>query len=404
MAIFSQKTDTLIRISNDRLLDICGVKTTIYAAFLAVDEMIQQVVQTIVEAITKPGMINLDFMDIKSVFKDSGLAIASIGVAVGQDRAICAARASLTSALVDIPIYEATSVFLSISGANGFSLSEVNDVADIIFKAVNPEAKLIFTACHNPNLKGYLKVIMIASGSQKIHDMELINYPEDKHFYDSVGQLLKQVRIEAGRTQVECAKVTGLKSGVGYANYESGKRRIPLSRLRIISNYLGRDLAYFLRGAKESENKLLAHPTIEVDHAKPIPHQHRAIKKILVLPDKERGAEVVQKGEKRDLVWTMATIKWDSLIEQTAQYFLIETRDILSKSQNRRVSLARQIAIYLMREHSSMSFAEIGEYFTRDPSTVFNAYKKIAAYSILDSKLKQHLRLIKEKLKLPDQV
>jgi chromosomal replication initiator protein len=112
----------------------------------------------------------------------------------------------------------------------------------------------------------------------------------------------------------------------------------------------------------------------------------------------------VQKGEKRDLVWTMATIKWDSLIEQTAQYFLIETRDILSKSQNRRVSLARQIAIYLMREHSSMSFAEIGEYFTRDPSTVFNAYKKIAAYSILDSKLKQHLRLIKEKLKLPDQV
>lgn len=159
------KVDSLIAISNDKLLSVLEPKTTVSSAFWICDEILRQAVQGISDLIVLPGIINIDFADVKAIMKDSGSALFGIGRAKGPERAKEAARRALNSPLIDISCKGAKGVLFNVSGDKDISLSEVDEVAKIITQEVSPEAKVIFGAIQDEKLKkGEIKVTVIATG------------------------------------------------------------------------------------------------------------------------------------------------------------------------------------------------------------------------------------------------
>ena len=159
------KVDTLITVSNDKLLSVLEPKTTVSNAFWVCDEILRQAVQGISDLIVLPGIINIDFADVKAIMKDSGSALFGIGKAKGQERAKEAARKALSLPLLDISYKGAKGVLFSVSGSRDISLSEVDEVAKIITQEVSPEAKVIFGAIQDEKLKkGEIKVTVVATG------------------------------------------------------------------------------------------------------------------------------------------------------------------------------------------------------------------------------------------------
>jgi len=160
-----EKVDTLIAISNDKLLTTLEPNTTVNNAFIACDEILRQAVQGISDLIVLPGIINISFADVKTIMKDSGSALFGIGVAKGEGRAKEAARKALNSPLLDISCKGAKGVLFNVSGGKDISLSEIDEVAKIITHEVSPEAKIIFGAIKDEKLKqGEIKVTVIATG------------------------------------------------------------------------------------------------------------------------------------------------------------------------------------------------------------------------------------------------
>jgi len=158
------KVDTLIIIPNDRLLDLCDEKTVVDNAFKLADEVLSHGVQSIAEVITVPGMINLDFADVKAVMKDAGPAWMSIGSGSGKNRAIEAAKDALASPLLDVSIEGSKGVLFNVVGGSSLTLAEVNEAAEVIKQAVDPEANIIFGVAHDPNMENDLKITLIATG------------------------------------------------------------------------------------------------------------------------------------------------------------------------------------------------------------------------------------------------
>ena len=159
------KVDTLITISNDRLLSILEPNTTVLNAFWACDEILRQAVQGISDLIVLPGIININFADVKAIMKDSGSALFGIGRASGPERAIQAARKALSSPLLDISSKGAKGVLFNVSGGKDISLSEIDEAAKVITEQVSPEAKVIFGAIQDEKLnKGEIKITVIATG------------------------------------------------------------------------------------------------------------------------------------------------------------------------------------------------------------------------------------------------
>jgi len=159
------KIDTLITISNDRLLSVLEANATVSSAFWLCDEILRQAVQGISDLIVLPGIINIDFADVKAIMKDSGSALFGIGKAKGQERAKEATRKALNSPLLDISYKGAKGVLFNVSGGKDISLSEVDEVAKIITQEVSPEAKVIFGAIQDEKLKeGEIKVTVVATG------------------------------------------------------------------------------------------------------------------------------------------------------------------------------------------------------------------------------------------------
>jgi len=156
--------DTLIAIPNDRLLALCDHKVLMDQAFKMADDVLRQAVQAISDVITVPGMINLDFADIKAIMKDAGQAWMSIGEAKGQNRAIDAAKAAIASPLLDVSVQGAKGVLFNISGDKSLTLHEVNEAADIISKAVDPEANIIFGCVYDGMQEDKIKLTLIATG------------------------------------------------------------------------------------------------------------------------------------------------------------------------------------------------------------------------------------------------
>ncbi len=158
------KVDTLIIIPNDRLLQVVDKKTTIVEAFRIADDVLRQGVQGISDLIAVPGLINLDFADVRTIMADTGSALMGIGVFRGENRAAEAARAAISSPLLETSIEGARGVLLNISGGADLGLLEVNEAAEIISQAADPEANIIFGAVIDESLKDEIRVTVIATG------------------------------------------------------------------------------------------------------------------------------------------------------------------------------------------------------------------------------------------------
>src|SRR6267143_2008245 len=158
------RVDTLITIPNDRLLEVIDRKTTLEQAFMEVDDVLRQGIQGISELITEPGLINLDFADVKTIMQDSGGALMAIGHGSGETRAQDAARMAISSPLLDISMEGAKGVLLNITGGIDLALSEINEAADVIAQAADPEANIIFGAVIDPKLENEVKITVIATG------------------------------------------------------------------------------------------------------------------------------------------------------------------------------------------------------------------------------------------------
>lgn len=159
-----ERVHTLITIPNDRLLQVIDRKTTVEQAFMVVDDVLRQGIQGISELITEPGLVNLDFADVKSIMSESGAALMAIGRGTGETRAADAARMAISSPLLDLSMEGAKGVLLNITGGNDLALSEINEAADIVAQAADPEANIIFGAVIDPRLENEVKITVIATG------------------------------------------------------------------------------------------------------------------------------------------------------------------------------------------------------------------------------------------------
>src|SRR5207302_6690486 len=164
IAQLRERVDTLITIPNDRLLEVIDRKTTLEEAFMEVDDVLRQGIQGISELITEPGLINLDFADVKSIMQDSGGALMAIGHGSGETRAQDAARMAISSPLLDISMDGAKGVLLNITGGSDLALSEISEAAEIVAQAADPEASIIFGAVIDPKLDNEIKITVIATG------------------------------------------------------------------------------------------------------------------------------------------------------------------------------------------------------------------------------------------------
>jgi cell division protein FtsZ len=165
-----KKIDTLVVIPNDKLSDMVPAKSSIEVAFSKCDELLKEAVESITNVILNPGILNLDFSDIREVLKDGGSAFFGIGKAQGKDRASAAVEKSLYSPIAHFPLDKAEGILFNVaSGSKDFFLSEVKKIAEMIKKKTSPSAKIIFGASFDKNLsKDEIRVTVIATAKEKI--------------------------------------------------------------------------------------------------------------------------------------------------------------------------------------------------------------------------------------------
>jgi cell division protein FtsZ len=158
------QVDTLITIPNDRLKDVVQKNTSILDAFRVVDDVLRQGVQGISDIITMPGLINLDFADVRAIMRDAGSALMGIGRASGENRAVEAARMAIASPLLEVDIAGAQGILFNITGSSTLSLFEVTEAAEEIRQAADPEANIIFGTSFNERLGDEVMITVIATG------------------------------------------------------------------------------------------------------------------------------------------------------------------------------------------------------------------------------------------------
>jgi cell division protein FtsZ len=189
-----EKVDTLIIIPNDRLLQVVGKETSVMEAFRMADDVLRQGVQGITDLITIPGLVNLDFADVRTVMRDAGSALMGIGEAEGDNRAAEAARAAISSPLLEASVEGATGILLNITGGADIGLFEVNEAAEVVTGAADQNANVIFGAVIDDNLAGKVRVTVIATGfdaklrrerRDRDRDRETPQRSEEEHSRDS---------------------------------------------------------------------------------------------------------------------------------------------------------------------------------------------------------------------------
>jgi cell division protein FtsZ len=162
-----EQVDTLIVIPNDRLLQIVDKRASLNEAFRVADDVLRQGIQGISELITVPGLINLDFADVKTIMSEGGAALMAIGHGTGEDRARMAAEQAISSELLDITIDGARGILFNVTGGSDLTLFEVNQAAAIIKETAHPDVNLIFGAVVDPNMKDEIRVTVIATGFER---------------------------------------------------------------------------------------------------------------------------------------------------------------------------------------------------------------------------------------------
>ena len=159
-----EEVDTLIVIPNDRLLEITDKRVSLQAAFSLADDVLRQGVQGISELITVPGLINLDFADVRTIMSEGGAALMAVGHASGENRAVEAAQQAVSNRLLDITIDGARGILFNIAGGPDLSLFEVNEAASIIKQTAHPNVNLIFGAVIDESMGDEIRIIVIATG------------------------------------------------------------------------------------------------------------------------------------------------------------------------------------------------------------------------------------------------
>jgi len=190
--LLKECVDTLIVIPNDRLLQVVDENTSILDAFKIADEVLLHGIQGITDIVIEPGLINVDFADVKMIIKNAGTAIMGMGRASGENRAVKAAQRAINSPILETKIEGAKGILFNISGSSNLSLHEVNKAAEIISKAANPEANIIFGAVINKELNDEVKITVIAAGFEtlekirEVQKLEEINLSEEKISYNDL--------------------------------------------------------------------------------------------------------------------------------------------------------------------------------------------------------------------------
>jgi cell division protein FtsZ len=164
IANLSDRVDTLIVIENDRLLQVVEKRTSIVEAFGMADDILRQGVQGITDLITVPGLVNLDFADVRTIMRDAGSALMGIGIASGENRAAEAARTAVSSPLLEASIEGATGILLNVTGGPNIGLFEVNEAAEVVTGAADQNANVIFGAVIDDGLTDEVRVTVIATG------------------------------------------------------------------------------------------------------------------------------------------------------------------------------------------------------------------------------------------------
>jgi len=167
IANLKEQADTLIVIPNDRLLQIVDKRASLQAAFRVADDVLRQGIQGISELITVPGLINLDFADVRTIMSEGGAALMAVGNSKGDDRAREAAEQAISSELLDITIDGARGILFNVTGGPDMTLFEVNQAAAIIKETAHPDVNLIFGAVIDPNMNEQIRVTVIATGFER---------------------------------------------------------------------------------------------------------------------------------------------------------------------------------------------------------------------------------------------
>jgi cell division protein FtsZ len=202
-----ERVDSLITIPNDKLLQIIDKKTSLVNAFSIVDDVLRQGVQGISDLIVNPGIVNVDFADVRAIIQNSGSAMMGIGIGSGENRAADAARAAISSPLLELSIDGAKGVLFNVSGANDLAMLEISEAANIITESIDPNAKVIFGTAMNENIKkGEIQITVVATGfdmdNQKESPLDRLvrinsgNVNASREAVVNVAPVMTQKRIE----------------------------------------------------------------------------------------------------------------------------------------------------------------------------------------------------------------
>jgi cell division protein FtsZ len=187
------EVDAIIVIPNDRLLNNISKETTARNAFAMCDDVLKQAVEGMSDLITTPGIINVDFADVKAVLKDAGSALMGIGISSGEKRAEEAARIAINSPLLDVSINGAKGVLFSIAGNDDLTMFEIQDAAKVITESMDPDAKVIFGTIKDEKLnKGEVKVTIIASGFPDEQNNRIMQAQQSPSFSGRPSQVNEQ--------------------------------------------------------------------------------------------------------------------------------------------------------------------------------------------------------------------
>jgi cell division protein FtsZ len=225
LAALQERVDTIIVIENDRLLQVVDKDTSVVDAFRLADDVLRQGVQGITDLITIPGLVNLDFADVRTIMREAGTAMMGIGTASGQDRAAEAARSAVSSPLLDSTIDGATGILLNVTGPADMGLFEVNEAAEVVTEAAAGDANIIFGAVVDESIGDELRVTVIATG-----------------FGDAKRARRRQAPLAESRTQRAPAPVT---ASTGSRERSAESRERPAEGFEIPDEVL--DVPSFLR-------------------------------------------------------------------------------------------------------------------------------------------------------------
>src|SRR5262245_43447079 len=194
------EVDTLIVIENDRLLQVVEKRTSILDAFTLADDVLRQGVQGITDLITIPGLVNLDFADVRTIMNEAGSALMGIGIASGENRATEAARSAVSSPLLESSIEGATGILLNVTGGSDIGLFEVNEAAQVVTSAADQNANVIFGAVIDESLKDEVRVTVIATGfgPAKVRRRRRAEEPADETRREHEGEREPRDRFEVG--------------------------------------------------------------------------------------------------------------------------------------------------------------------------------------------------------------